>query len=243
MLRRSIHGIILGSISCIFVHSVLAGDAIAIGYNTDGAWTAVTYNRSSTPKGGPHYRAATEACTFALRDLRVRASDYLARTAIVGESDRTGYVAVAQGKATVPNKDVTAVGRGRRQVKRTRKRWRDSTRRALPRTNKSCMVIFRTALIQERIEQRVVMPGARMFQKHKARPARPPLRLNTNDGSAFCPRREGVPRKIIRPSLPLSGQGACARQIEIAEKIRPVAPSSCVARNKARYSVLPLVPS
>ncbi len=91
---------------------------------------------------------------------------------------------------------------------------------------------------------RVVMPGARMFQKHKARPARPPLRLNTNDGSAFCPRREVVPRKIIRPSLLLSGQGAaCERQNEIAGKIRPVAPSSCVARNKARYSVLPLVPS
>jgi hypothetical protein len=117
MLRRSIHGIILGSISCIFVHSVLAGDAIAIGYNTDGAWTAVTYNRSSIPKGGAHYRPAAEACTFALRDLRVRARDYyLARTAIVGESDRTGYVAVAQGKATARNKDVTAVGRGRRQA-------------------------------------------------------------------------------------------------------------------------------
>ncbi len=82
------------------------------------------------------------------------------------------------------------------------------------------------------------------FQKHKARPARPPLRLNTNDGSAFCPRREVVPRKIIRPSLALSGQGAaCERQNEIAGKIRPVAPSSCVARNKARYSVLQLVPS
>ena len=91
---------------------------------------------------------------------------------------------------------------------------------------------------------RVVMPGARMFRKHKARPARPPLRLNTNDGSAFCPRREVVPRKIIRTLLLLSGQGAaCERQNEIAEKIRPVAPSSCVARNKARYSVLPLVPS
>ena len=116
MLRRSIHGIILGSISCIFVHSVLAGDAIAIGYNNDGAWTAVTYNRSSIPQGGAHYRPAAEACTFALRDLRVRASDYLARTAIVGESDRTGYVAVAQGKATVRTRDVTAVGRGRRQA-------------------------------------------------------------------------------------------------------------------------------
>jgi len=88
------------------------------------------------------------------------------------------------------------------------------------------------------------MPGARMFRKHKARPARPPLRLKTNDGSAFCPRREVVPRKIIRRLLLLSGQGAaCERQSEIAEKIRPVAPSSCVARNKARYSVLPLVPS
>ena len=87
-----------------------------IGYNYEGVWTAVTYNRSSTPKGGPHYHDAIQACTFALRDLRVRASDDLVRTEIVGKSDRTGYVAVAQGKAIERKKDVTAVGRGKSQM-------------------------------------------------------------------------------------------------------------------------------
>jgi len=107
---------ICASLVCIFVHSVLAGDAIAIGYKYDGVWTAVTYNRSSTPKGCPHYHDAVQACTFAVRDLHVRASDYLVRAEIIGKSDRTGYVAVAQGKAIGKNKDVTAVGRGTSQA-------------------------------------------------------------------------------------------------------------------------------
>ena len=121
MFRRSLNTIILGSFLCTIAHYVSAGDAIAIGYNTDGAWTAVTYNRSSTPRGGAHYRPATQACIFAVRDLRVRANDYLARTAIVGQSDRTGYVAVARGMATVRNKDITAVGRGRNQAEADQK--------------------------------------------------------------------------------------------------------------------------
>ena len=100
---------------CLIAATASAGDAIAIGYNYDGAWTAVTYNRSSTPKGGPNYHDSTKACQFAVRDLWARASEYLARTEIVGQSDRTGYVAVAQGKAVERNKDVTAVGRGRTQ--------------------------------------------------------------------------------------------------------------------------------
>jgi hypothetical protein len=100
----------------MITHQVAAGDAVVIGYNDDGVWTAVTYNRSSTPKGGAHYRPAIEACTFALRDLRVRANDYLVRTEIIGKSDRTGYVAVAQGKAIARNKHVTAIGRGRSQM-------------------------------------------------------------------------------------------------------------------------------
>ncbi|HLW34625.1 MAG TPA: hypothetical protein VKS98_03110 [Chthoniobacterales bacterium] len=105
--------------SALFVCSVpigaFAGDAVAIGYNYEGAWTSVTYNRSSTPKGGPNYHDSTKACQFAVRDLWARASEYLARTEIVGQSDRTGYVAVAQGKAVERNKDVTAVGRGKTQ--------------------------------------------------------------------------------------------------------------------------------
>jgi hypothetical protein len=121
MFRRSMEAIIWGSLFCMIADRVSAGDAIAIGYNTDGAWTAVTYNRSSTPKGGAHYRAAAQACTFAVRDLRARASDYLARTEILGQSDRTGYVAIAQGKATTRNKDVSAVGRGRSQAEADQK--------------------------------------------------------------------------------------------------------------------------
>lgn len=101
---------------CLLAATAFAGDAVAIGYNYEGAWTAVTYNRSSTPKGSPNYHDSAKACQFAIRDLWARASEYLARTEIVGQSDRTGYVAVAQGKAIERNKDVTAVGRGRTQA-------------------------------------------------------------------------------------------------------------------------------
>ena len=36
--------------------SAFAGDAVVIGYNADGVWTAVTYYCSSTPKGGSDYK-------------------------------------------------------------------------------------------------------------------------------------------------------------------------------------------
>ena len=108
--------VILGSLFCLVAHPVLAGDAIAIGYNHDGVWTAVTYNRSSTPKGGRHYREAAQACIFAQRDLQVRASEDLVRTKIIGQSDKTGYVAVVRGRAEKRNTDVTAIGRGKSQA-------------------------------------------------------------------------------------------------------------------------------
>lgn len=111
----SIKTLILAVLCYVIARPTFAGDAVAIGYNYEGVWTAVTYNRSSTPKGGPHYHEATQACIFAVRDLRARASDDLVRTEIVGQSDRTGYVAVARGKATARNTDVTAVGRGKSQ--------------------------------------------------------------------------------------------------------------------------------
>jgi hypothetical protein len=107
--------IFCGLFLCLTVRPVSAGDAIAIGYNYDGVWTAVTYNRSSTPKGGAHYRSGVEACTFALRDLRVRASEDLARTKIIGQSDRTGFVAVVRGHEVERNQDATAIGRGHSQ--------------------------------------------------------------------------------------------------------------------------------
>jgi hypothetical protein len=105
----------LAAISCVVAGPTFAGDAIVIGYNYDGVWSAVTYNRSSTPKGGLHYHDSVQASAFAVRDLWSRATDNLARTEIVGQSDHTGYVAIAQGKAIERNKDVTAVGRGKSQ--------------------------------------------------------------------------------------------------------------------------------
>jgi hypothetical protein len=109
--------IIAGALACLIAHQTSAGDAVAIGYNHDGIWTAVTYDRSSTPKGSPYYHDAARACGFAVRDLHTRASDGLVRTEILGKSDRTGYVAVAQGKSVRENKDFTTIGRGKTQAK------------------------------------------------------------------------------------------------------------------------------
>jgi hypothetical protein len=109
-------GIILGSLFCLIAHHASAGDAVAMGYNPDGVWTAVTYNRSSTPMGGAHYRNAAQAGAAALRDLHVRASEDLARTKVIGQSDLTGYVAVARGRAAKIDLDVTAIGRGKSQA-------------------------------------------------------------------------------------------------------------------------------
>lgn len=106
---------VLGTLLLVIAGPTFAGDAVAIGYNYDGVWSSVTYNRSSTPKGGPHYHDSAQARAFAVRDLWSRATNNLARAEIVGQSDQTGYVAVAQGKAITRSKDVTAVGRGRSQ--------------------------------------------------------------------------------------------------------------------------------
>ena len=108
--------IILALLLCLIARQVSAGDAIAMGFNYDGVWTAITYFRSSTPKNGHHYWDAAKACIFAQRDLRIRASEYLARTKIIGQSDRTGYVAVARGSVANANKDITAIGRGKSQT-------------------------------------------------------------------------------------------------------------------------------
>jgi hypothetical protein len=109
-------GIVLLVLCFVIARPTFAGDAIAIGYNYDGVWTAVTYNRSSTPKGGAHYHDAFKACEFALRDLRARASEDLVKAEIVGQSDRTGYVAVARGTAISRDTAVTVVGRGKSQA-------------------------------------------------------------------------------------------------------------------------------
>lgn len=94
---------------------VQAGDAVVIGYNAEGMWTMVTYDASSTPKGGRGYRDAAEARKAAVRDLHRRDRDNMVRTEVLSDSDATGFVAVARGK-TGSGKDVTVVGRAKSQT-------------------------------------------------------------------------------------------------------------------------------
>ena len=88
-----------------------AGDAVAIGYNADGVWTAVTYYCSSTPKGGADYKDEAGAREAAGRDLQRRAGEGIVKTAIIASSDRTAHVAYARGKTTAGD-DAHAVGYG-----------------------------------------------------------------------------------------------------------------------------------
>ena len=91
-----------------------AGDAVAVGYNSEGVWTAVTYYSSSTPKGGKDYETEKEASEIALRDVRKRSEHEIASAKIIASSDSTGFVAVARGKDK-SGKDVNVVGRGKTQ--------------------------------------------------------------------------------------------------------------------------------
>jgi len=93
--------------------ALLAGDAVVVGYNSDGVWTTWTYYCSSTPKGGRDYKDGAAAREAALRDLRKRKGKS-ARTEVLAQSDATGYVACARGK-TSAGKDVMVVGRGKSQ--------------------------------------------------------------------------------------------------------------------------------
>src|ERR1700687_5900269 len=77
---------------------LVAGDAVAIGYNTDGVWTDVTYYRSATAKGGKDYRTSAHARAFALRDVRRRSQYAVAKATILSSSDLTGFIAVACGQ-------------------------------------------------------------------------------------------------------------------------------------------------
>ena len=92
-----------------------AGDAVAIGYNEGGIWTSVTYYSSATPKGGRDYKTEKEAREEALRDLRARGGEHLARAEILSSSDSTGFAAVARGKDK-SGKDLNVVGRGKSQT-------------------------------------------------------------------------------------------------------------------------------
>ena len=94
---------------------VHAGDAVVVGYNSEGIWTTVTYYCSSTPKGGADYKTSAQAREAALRDLRRRGKGELAKTSVLAESDSTGFVAVARAKKK-SDKDVIVVGRGKSQA-------------------------------------------------------------------------------------------------------------------------------
>ncbi len=93
---------------------LVAGDAVAIGYNANGVWTDVTYFRSATPKGGKDYRTSTQGREFALRDVRRRSQSAVATARILSSSDSTSFVAVARGQSK-SGKDVNVVGRGETQ--------------------------------------------------------------------------------------------------------------------------------
>ncbi len=114
-------------ILCLSCASAQAGDAVVIGYNADGVWTAVTYYCSSSPKGGRDYKNAAQAREEAMRDLRKRAGNELVRSSVVAESDSTGYFAVARGK-TALGKDETVVGFGKSQSDADKKALADLNR-------------------------------------------------------------------------------------------------------------------
>jgi hypothetical protein len=100
--------------------TLFGGDAVAIGYNSEGVWTGVTYFCSSKPKGGKDYKTENGAREEAMRDLRKR-SNYAASTVkILSSSDSTGFVAVARSKDK-SGKDVNVVGRGKSQAEADKK--------------------------------------------------------------------------------------------------------------------------
>ena len=113
-MTRSAAILLLNSLLLAPCSSLVAGDAVAIGYNADGVWTSVTYYSSGKPKGASDYKTESEARDEALRDLRKRGGDGLARAEILSSSDDTGYVAVARG-ADKSRKDQNVVGRGKTQ--------------------------------------------------------------------------------------------------------------------------------
>ena len=113
-MTRSAAILFLNSLLLAPCSSLVAGDAVAIGYNADGVWTSVTYYSSGKPKGASDYKTESEARDEALRDLRKRGGDGLARAEILSSSDDTGYVAVARG-ADKSRKDQNVVGRGKTQ--------------------------------------------------------------------------------------------------------------------------------
>ena len=114
---------------------VSAGDAVAIGYNSDGIWTAVTYYSSGTPKGGADYKDEAGARDAAIRDLKQRAGEGIVTTKVLAASDRTGHFAYARGKSR-SGEDVHAVGFGASKQEAKQSAFADLTRAAATRGQK-----------------------------------------------------------------------------------------------------------
>jgi hypothetical protein len=130
-------GIIFFLSSCLLApcQSSIGGDAVAIGYNKDGVWTSVTYYSSGTPKGSPRYKNEAEARAEALRDLKKRGGEGLARAEILSSSDATGFVAVGRG-ADKSKKDQNVVGRGKMQAEADEKAMAELNQRGATKNQK-----------------------------------------------------------------------------------------------------------
>ena len=97
-----------------------AGDAVAVGYNSEGVWTCLTYYASSKPKGGKDYKTENGAREEAMRDLRKRSSYAATTVSVLSSSDSTGFVAVGRGKDK-SGKDINVVGREKSQAEADKK--------------------------------------------------------------------------------------------------------------------------
>lgn len=147
-------------ILCSASGAVLAGDAVAIGYNADGVWTAVTYYCSGTAKGGADYKDEKGAREAAVRDLQSRAGEGVATTKIIASSDRTAHVAYARAKSK-RGEDAHAVGYGASKSEAEEKAFADLTGRGATREQKVIYNYFShgaqpapTAPVKSRKEQR-----------------------------------------------------------------------------------------
>lgn len=101
-----------GIATACFCDRARGGDAVAVAYNAQGLWTAATYYCSGSPKGAGDYKDESGARDAAMRDLKRRAGDDLARAEVISSSDRTGHFAVARAK-TAAGKEVFVVGYGK----------------------------------------------------------------------------------------------------------------------------------
>ena len=112
-----------------------AGDAVALGYNADGVWTAVTYYCSGTPKGGRDYKDEAGAREAAVNDLMKRAGEGVVKTRVIAASDRTGHFAYARGKNKAGD-DLHAVGFGASKQEARKNAFAELTREGATRKQK-----------------------------------------------------------------------------------------------------------